>query len=82
LRELDILARVGGDEFIVLVDDFDDPLQLGEIAQKLLTEARKPFIIDGQEAMLSASIGIATYPGDGDNAQTLIKNADIAMYRA
>ncbi|WP_433691676.1 EAL domain-containing protein [Herbaspirillum seropedicae] len=82
LRELDILARVGGDEFIVLVDDFDDPVQLGEIAQKLLTEARKPFIIDGQEAMLSVSIGIATYPGDGDNAQTLIKNADIAMYRA
>jgi diguanylate cyclase (GGDEF)-like protein/PAS domain S-box-containing protein len=82
LRELDILARVGGDEFIVLVDDFDDPLQLGEIAQKLLAEARKPFIIDGQEAMLSASIGIATYPGDGNNAQALIKNADIAMYRA
>ncbi|KAF1034389.1 MAG: putative signaling protein [Herbaspirillum frisingense] len=82
LRELDILARVGGDEFIVLVDDFDDPLQLGEIAQKLLAEARKPFIIDGQEATLSASIGIATYPGDGANAQALIKNADIAMYRA
>ena len=82
LRELDILARVGGDEFIVLVDDFDDPLQLGEIAQKLLEEARKPFIIDGQEAQLSASIGIATYPGDGNNAQALIKNADIAMYRA
>ncbi|MBP0599487.1 EAL domain-containing protein [Herbaspirillum sp. LeCh32-8] len=82
LRELDILARVGGDEFIVLVDDFDDPLQLGEIAQKLLAEARKPFIIDGQEATLSASIGIATYPGDGGNAQALIKNADIAMYRA
>ncbi|WP_343585083.1 EAL domain-containing protein [Herbaspirillum sp.] len=82
LRELDILARVGGDEFIVLVDDFDDPLQVGEIAQKLLAEARKPFIIDGQEATLSASIGIATYPGDGHNAQALIKNADIAMYRA
>ena len=82
LRELDILARVGGDEFIVLVDDFDDLLQVGEIAQKLLAEARKPFIIAGQEATLSASIGIATYPGDGNNAQALIKNADIAMYRA
>ncbi|MFJ9531762.1 EAL domain-containing protein [Herbaspirillum sp. NPDC101396] len=82
LRELDILARVGGDEFIVLVDDYDDPLQLGEIAQKLLSVARKPFDISGHECQLSASIGIATYPTDGPNAQTLIKNADIAMYRA
>ncbi|WP_408168845.1 bifunctional diguanylate cyclase/phosphodiesterase [Herbaspirillum rhizosphaerae] len=82
LRELDILARVGGDEFIVLVDDYEDPLQLGEIAQKLLTEARKPFDISGHECQLSTSIGIATYPTDGPNAQTLIKNADIAMYRA
>jgi diguanylate cyclase (GGDEF)-like protein/PAS domain S-box-containing protein len=82
LRELDILARVGGDEFIVLIDDYDDPLQLGEIAQKLLAMARKPFEIGGQECQLSTSIGIATYPSDGDNAQTLIKNADIAMYRA
>lgn len=82
LRELDILARVGGDEFIVLIDDYDDPLQLGEIAQKLLDEARKPFDISGQECQLSTSIGIATYPVDGYSAQALIKNADIAMYRA
>jgi len=82
LRELDILARVGGDEFIVLIDDYEDPLQLGEIAQKLLAEARKPFDIGGHECQLSTSIGIATYPTDGANAQTLIKNADIAMYRA
>ncbi|ASU41424.1 bifunctional diguanylate cyclase/phosphodiesterase [Herbaspirillum sp. meg3] len=82
LRELDILARVGGDEFIVLIDDYEDPLQLGEIAQKLLTEARKPFDISGHECQLSTSIGIATYPTDGPNAQTLIKHADIAMYRA
>jgi len=82
LRELDILARVGGDEFIVLIDDYDDPLQLGEIAQKLLSVARKPFDISGHECQLSTSIGIATYPSDGNNAQALLKNADIAMYRA
>jgi len=82
LRELDILARVGGDEFIVLIDDYDDPLQLGEIAQKLLAVAREPFDISGHECQLSTSIGIATYPSDGGNAQALIKNADIAMYRA
>ena len=82
LREMDILARVGGDEFIAMIDDYEDPLQLGEIAQLLLSEARKPFDINGQQYQLSTSIGIATYPGDGNNAQTLIKNADIAMYRA
>ncbi|MDY7578870.1 EAL domain-containing protein [Herbaspirillum sp. RTI4] len=82
LRELDILSRVGGDEFVVLIDDYEDPLQLSEIAQKLLREARRPFGIGEHEFMLSVSIGIATYPEDGGDSQTLIKSADIAMYRA
>ncbi|MDE2427568.1 MAG: EAL domain-containing protein [Burkholderiales bacterium] len=82
LRESDIIARVGGDEFILLIDQFNEPRDLGDIADKLLFEAAQPFEIDGQECQLSASIGIATYPTDGRNAQTLLKNADIAMYRA
>jgi diguanylate cyclase (GGDEF)-like protein/PAS domain S-box-containing protein len=82
LRDSDTIARVGGDEFIVLVENYTDPRHLGEIAQRLLIEAARPFEIDGQECQLSASIGIATYPVDGESAQLLLKNADIAMYRA
>ena len=82
LRESDIVARVGGDEFILLIDQFNEPRDLGDIADKLLFEASQPFEIYGQECQLSASIGIATFPTDGRDAQTLLKNADIAMYRA
>ncbi|MBC7500277.1 MAG: EAL domain-containing protein [Herminiimonas sp.] len=82
LRDSDTIARVGGDEFIALVDGYHDPVQLSDIAYRLLVEATKPFEIDGQECQLSVSIGIATYPLDGSDAQVLLKNADIAMYRA
>ena len=82
LRESDIIARIGGDEFILLIDQFSEPRDLGDVADKLLYAAAQPFEIDGQECQLSASIGIATFPADGKDAQTLLKNADIAMYRA
>ncbi|MEO7031783.1 MAG: EAL domain-containing protein, partial [Herbaspirillum sp.] len=82
LRDQDILARVGGDEFLALVEDYHDPLKLSEITRRLLQEAAKPFDIQDQQYHLSVSIGIATYPTDGMDAQSLLKNADIAMYRA
>jgi diguanylate cyclase (GGDEF)-like protein len=82
LRGTDTVARVGGDEFILLVDHYTDPKDLSDIAGKLLVAAALPFEIHDQECQLSASIGIATYPDDGGDAQTLMKNADIAMYRA
>ena len=82
LRESDTIARVGGDEFILLVDQYSSPRDLADIADKLLIAAALPFEIHGQECQLSASIGIATFPTDGLDAQTLMKNADIAMYRA
>ncbi len=82
LRESDTIARVGGDEFILLVDQYAAPRDLADIADKLLIAAALPFDIHGQECQLSASIGIATFPSDGRDAQTLMKNADIAMYRA
>jgi diguanylate cyclase (GGDEF)-like protein len=82
LRDPDSIARSGGDEFIVLIENYNDTRYLGEVAQRLLLEASRPFIIDGQECRLSASIGIATYPDDAPDAQLLLKNADIAMYRA
>ena len=82
LRESDTIARVGGDEFILLIDQYSSPRDLADIADKLLIAAALPFEIRGQECQLSASIGIATFPTDGQDAQTLMKNADIAMYRA
>lgn len=82
LRESDVVARIGGDEFILLIENFQDVRDLSEVAGKLLHEASRPFEISGQECQLSASIGIATFPNDGKDAQTLLKNADIAMYKA
>jgi len=82
LRETDTLARVGGDEFTLLVEQFDTPKDLGDIAQKLLAATARTLTVNGQEYHLSGSIGIAIYPKDGGDSASLLKNADIAMYRA
>jgi diguanylate cyclase (GGDEF)-like protein len=82
LRHTDKIARMGGDEFYVLIEDLTDGRYAADVARKLLDEASRPIRINGQECQLSASVGIAIYPGDGDDAQTLLKNADGAMYRA
>jgi len=81
LRHTDMIARMGGDEFYVLIDDLIDADHAMDIAQKLLGEALRPFRLGHQECRLSASIGIAIYPDDGAEAQTLLKNADRAMFR-
>ncbi|HEX6996482.1 MAG TPA: EAL domain-containing protein [Gammaproteobacteria bacterium] len=82
LRSSDVVARLGGDEFIVLVEEIRRPAQAGQVARKLLSAAIKPIHIMGQECRVTASVGIALYPGDGDDARTLIKKADLAMYCA
>jgi diguanylate cyclase (GGDEF)-like protein len=82
VRASDLVARLGGDEFVLLVEDFGDTGHLAEIASKILHGFEATFVVDGQELALSASIGICTYPADGEDAQTLLSNADIAMYRA
>ncbi len=82
LRTSDTVARLGGDEFVVLIEELTDPVHLGAIAQKLIDELAAGFLISGQEYHITASIGISTYPDDSDDIQTLLKNADIAMYRA
>jgi diguanylate cyclase (GGDEF)-like protein/PAS domain S-box-containing protein len=82
LRQTDKIARMGGDEFYVLIEDLDDGCYAAEIAQKLLEEASRPVYIDQHECQLSVSIGIGIYPDDGSNGQALLKNADNAMYRA
>ena len=80
LRASDIVARLGGDEFVVLVQEVETTEQIVTIARKLLSAALKPLILFGQECRVTASIGIAMYPGNGDDEQALMKNADIAMY--
>ena len=82
LREGDVIARMGGDEFTVLIEEFGEPVQIGEVAKKVLETIAGPFMLQAQECQVTASLGISTYPEDGKDAQTLIKNADIAMYRA
>jgi diguanylate cyclase (GGDEF)-like protein/PAS domain S-box-containing protein len=82
LREGDTIARQGGDEFVVLIEDVTDPDQVSGVAQKILETVARPYMLDGQEYHVTASIGISVYPADGHDLQTLLKNADSAMYRA
>lgn len=82
LSESDTIARVGGDEFMLLLDRYKTPRELTDIADKLLQAVVAPFAINGQELQISASIGIAVFPQDGTEAQALMKNSEIAMYRA
>lgn len=82
LRTSDVLARLGGDEFVILALEVADAEQAGAVARKLLEAAAKPIRLGGQDCRISASIGVALYPDDGVDEQTLMKNADIAMYVA
>jgi diguanylate cyclase (GGDEF)-like protein len=82
LRASDILARLGGDEFVVIAEDVSQPDTIAVLANKLLAAVDQPMPVRGQEFVLTASIGISLYPGDGTDAHTLLKNADTAMYRA
>ncbi len=81
-RSSDTVSRQGGDEFIILLPEMNKVEDAATYAQKILTEVAKPHIIGEHELHLTASIGIATYPGDGRNAEALIHSADIALYEA
>ena len=82
LRKGDTVARMGGDEFMLLLPEIDRVEDAAKVAPKVLEAIREPFIFDGHELTITTSIGIAIYPEDGEDADTLMKNADIAMYRA
>ncbi|MGA3282134.1 MAG: PAS domain S-box protein [Smithella sp.] len=82
LRAVDVVARLGGDEFIILIEDVDELSQVETFAHKILSSAIKPMILLGEECRVTASIGISIYPSDGEDEQTLMKNADMAMYFA
>ncbi|WAR46769.1 bifunctional diguanylate cyclase/phosphodiesterase [Methylomonas rapida] len=76
------LARLGGDEFTVIVTDLQARADVNPIAQQILHCLAEPFVLDEEMVYLSASIGVAFYPDDADNAEVLLKNADQAMYEA
>jgi diguanylate cyclase (GGDEF)-like protein/PAS domain S-box-containing protein len=76
------IARLGGDEFTALILNIKHPQDAHAIAGRILQLMREPFMLNGQDVMLTASIGIALYPEDGDDAATLLKHADTALYHA
>ena len=78
----DMVARLGGDEFVVLIEEVTDTARVSHIARKLLSALVKEFPLEGQLIHVTASIGISTFPEDGRNEFSLMKHADIAMYRA
>ena len=80
VRAGDTIARQGGDEFIVLLDNLEDGRGASVVAQKILNSLRAAFPLGGTEQHVSGSVGIAVYPEDGRDAQTLMKNADTAMF--
>ncbi len=82
LREGDTVARLGGDEFAILLVDLAEEHDIAKVAQKVLDVFEKPFVVDQREIFITTSIGISTHPDDGDDPQSLLKFADIAMYRA
>jgi diguanylate cyclase (GGDEF)-like protein len=75
-------ARFGGDEFVVVIDDYSGAADLATVAQKILAAAREPVDLAGAKGRVSASIGIAVYPQDGKDLEEMFKNADTAMYAA
>ena len=82
LRQSDVLARISGDEFVVVLEDLPDEGSPERVAHKILEEVRRPFQVEGHEIHVSGSLGLALYPEDGNDAETLLKNADAAMYHA
>ena len=82
LRELDTVSRHGGDEFTILLGDIQDQHDALRVGEAIISALSAPFRIDGQDSFLSASVGIAVHPEDGETAEDLLRNADIAMYKA
>jgi diguanylate cyclase (GGDEF)-like protein/PAS domain S-box-containing protein len=80
IRLEDTIARQGGDEFIILLDDLEEGRGASVVAQKVLNALRQPFVLGGTEQHVSGSLGIALFPDDGADPQSLLKNADTAMF--
>jgi diguanylate cyclase (GGDEF)-like protein/PAS domain S-box-containing protein len=81
-RKSDTIARMGGDEFVLVLPQVSQPTDAAKLAQRVLDVFREPFVFDGHRLNITTSIGIAVYPDDGKDAEILLKNADTAMYQA
>ncbi|MCK4309093.1 MAG: GGDEF domain-containing protein, partial [Candidatus Atribacteria bacterium] len=81
LRKSDTIARMGGDEFLLLLPEISQIEDAAKIARKIINSFKNPFVINYQKIHITTSIGIVIYPEDGEDSETLIKNADIAMYQ-
>ena len=82
LRNSDTVARLGGDEFVLLLNDHYRVNSVISLLERVLAETRRPVRLAGREFQVGASIGVALYPGDGEDGETLLKHADVAMYAA
>ena len=82
VRKTDSVARLGGDEFTVILESVTVPDNCIMVAQKILDELAQPILLNDKEYVLHASLGISLYPWDGEDVDSLLKNADIAMYNA
>ena len=82
LRASDTVSRLGGDEFVVILSQPQRPRDAATVGEHIVRQLSEAFLIDDQSCFLSASIGVASFPQDGASAETLIRNADTAMYRA
>lgn len=82
VRLSDTVARLGGDEFVVLISSLESDHALGSVVMKILEQLSEPYRVENNDVYTTASIGIALYPRDGDDAEGLLKNADMAMYQA
>ncbi len=76
------MARIGGDEFVILLNDLRNKIDVSMVSRKIIERFSSPFMLNDQEYFISTSIGASIYPGDGEDALTLLKNADSAMYKA
>ena len=82
IRGSDIIARIGGDEFTILLSELSHIDAISEVARKIMDSFKLPFMIDGHQIVVTPSIGISIYPDDGEDIDCLLRNADMAMYQA
>jgi diguanylate cyclase (GGDEF)-like protein/PAS domain S-box-containing protein len=82
IRKSDTVCRIGGDEFIILVQNLENPDDTIIIAKKIIESFRIPFYLNKNQVRITVSVGVSIYPKDGNDVNTIIKNADIAMYKA